>query len=75
VSLFKQRCVPFLLLLFPPWLDASENLSGLLNVTIGPKPDLDGPDFHYRWSLNCSGRDKPLNARERAAYLFGSLPR
>jgi hypothetical protein len=54
----------FLRFLFPPWLDASENLTGLLDVAICPESDLYSSDPSERRGLDGSGRDVPLKGNE-----------
>src|SRR5215813_3879163 len=65
-SLVKRKDERFRLMLpFPPWLDASKNFSGLLYVTIGPKPNLYPSDPLQSRRVDCSGCNVAVYGHKR----------
>jgi hypothetical protein len=73
VFLAPVRPAYFLLFLFPPWLDASENLSSLLNIAICPEPNLHASNFLHRRCGNSAGRYMPLKGNHVNAELLSRL--
>ena len=57
---FEHRRVPLLDFLFPPRPDASENLSGLLNIAACPEPHAHSPDVLQWRRFDRFGRDMPM---------------
>ena len=53
--------------LFPPGPDAGKNLSGFLDVAVGPQPNFHASYSDQRGRIDRAGRNVPLKRKKRAA--------